>query len=175
MEFAFLLNTTPEFDLAVYTICALTGGSCQFTANGNQVILAATTTTVGGVTVVSGVFSPLWDNKRFRLTSAPPLPAPRPPLQPRSPRITTTPSCRPWWIRWEPPTWTSRLRVTTPSTGGARNPATRMSAPIRKLPFPRVNWQSLSGCSRRWTRPSSSVPFTRSCWMSSITISSLLM
>ncbi|RCN29801.1 endoribonuclease XendoU [Ancylostoma caninum] len=46
MELSMLLNTSPEFEMAAYTICALTGGECEFTVNGDDVNLVAKTITV---------------------------------------------------------------------------------------------------------------------------------
>ncbi|KAK6017615.1 hypothetical protein OSTOST_16860, partial [Ostertagia ostertagi] len=43
METSMLLNTSPEFEMAVYTICALSGGECEMEINNQPVVIFAST------------------------------------------------------------------------------------------------------------------------------------
>ncbi|KAK6049596.1 hypothetical protein COOONC_12899 [Cooperia oncophora] len=43
MQTSMLLNTSPEFEMAVYTICALNGGQCSMTINNQPVTIFANT------------------------------------------------------------------------------------------------------------------------------------
>ncbi|CAJ0610026.1 unnamed protein product [Cylicocyclus nassatus] len=52
MEFSMLLNTSPEFEMAAYTVCALTGGQCSFAVNGQPVTILASTLTSNNVVVI---------------------------------------------------------------------------------------------------------------------------
>ncbi|KAK5968711.1 G protein-coupled receptor [Trichostrongylus colubriformis] len=52
MQTAMLLNTSPEFEMAVYTICALNGGQCEMTINNQPVTIFASTLKEDGVTVI---------------------------------------------------------------------------------------------------------------------------
>ncbi|KAK6061321.1 endoribonuclease XendoU [Cooperia oncophora] len=52
MQTSMLLNTSPEFEMAVYTICALNGGQCQMAINNQPVTIFASTLTQNGVTVI---------------------------------------------------------------------------------------------------------------------------
>ncbi|WKY15599.1 hypothetical protein Q1695_000798 [Nippostrongylus brasiliensis] len=51
LETNMLLNTSPEFEIAVYTICALSGGECDMTINNQAVTIFASTLQSNGVTV----------------------------------------------------------------------------------------------------------------------------
>ncbi|WKY15600.1 hypothetical protein Q1695_000798 [Nippostrongylus brasiliensis] len=52
LETNMLLNTSPEFEIAVYTICALSGGECDMTINNQAVTIFASTLQSNGVTVI---------------------------------------------------------------------------------------------------------------------------
>ncbi|WKY15602.1 hypothetical protein Q1695_000799 [Nippostrongylus brasiliensis] len=47
-----LLNTSPEFEMAVYTICALNGGQCTMTINKQPVVIFSSTLQSDGITVI---------------------------------------------------------------------------------------------------------------------------
>ncbi|KIH48854.1 hypothetical protein ANCDUO_21073, partial [Ancylostoma duodenale] len=49
LQFSMLLNSSPEFEMAAYTVCALTGGECKFTVKGQQVTIITKTLTVNNV------------------------------------------------------------------------------------------------------------------------------
>ncbi|EYB93068.1 hypothetical protein Y032_0186g1062 [Ancylostoma ceylanicum] len=52
LEFSMLLNSSPEFEMAAYTVCALTGGECKLTIKGQQVTIIAKTLTVNNVVTI---------------------------------------------------------------------------------------------------------------------------
>ncbi|PAV77150.1 hypothetical protein WR25_17362 isoform B [Diploscapter pachys] len=57
MKQSFLLNSSPEFEFSAYTICALSGGDCTMSINGQSIEIAASTLSKNGQTVIDECYA----------------------------------------------------------------------------------------------------------------------
>uniref|UniRef100_A0A1I7XF29 XendoU domain-containing protein n=1 Tax=Heterorhabditis bacteriophora TaxID=37862 RepID=A0A1I7XF29_HETBA len=57
LQKSFLLNSSPEFEIAVYTLCALAGGKCSMTIDNDPVTIHASTIIKNDVIPVSFIYN----------------------------------------------------------------------------------------------------------------------